>query len=217
MTSSRLVGIPFAPLNYTLGVTSVGWRAYVVGTVVGLVPGTAAVVLLGDAVTGGISPAMFVMFAVSGTLGAGGILVSARGRRRHPAGGAAAAETGPPRARPARPTGCAQPPDGAPVSAGPRVGVGPVGGRGSFAGCGGATGAGVICPGAGGGPGAGKPSVEYSLGLGGLVRGRLRGVRAAREHGGGRGHHDDPGRCPSAHALSPRRSPTLPEHPSVRG
>jgi len=41
-----------------------------------------AVVLLGDAVTGGMSPAMFVMFGLSGTLGAIGILVSARGRRR---------------------------------------------------------------------------------------------------------------------------------------
>ncbi len=82
VTSSRLVGIPFAPLNYTLGVTSVGWRAYLVGTVVGLIPGTAAVVLLGDAVTGGTSPAMLAMLAVSGTLGAAGILVSIRGRRR---------------------------------------------------------------------------------------------------------------------------------------
>ena len=53
VTSTRLVGIPFAPLNYTLGVTSVGWRAYVLGTFLGLLPGTAAVVLLGDAVTGG--------------------------------------------------------------------------------------------------------------------------------------------------------------------
>jgi hypothetical protein len=45
--------------------------------------------------------------------------------------------------------------------------VGPDGGRGSFAGCGGSTGAGVICPGVGAGPGAGKPSVEYSFGLAG--------------------------------------------------
>jgi uncharacterized membrane protein YdjX (TVP38/TMEM64 family) len=82
VTSTRLVGIPFAPLNYTLGVTSVGWRAYLVGTIVGLVPGTAAVVLLGDAVTGGSSPGMIAILAVTATLGAAGILVSARGRRR---------------------------------------------------------------------------------------------------------------------------------------
>lgn len=82
VTSTRLVGIPFAPLNYTLGVTSVRWPAYVVGTVIGLVPGTAAVVLLGDAVAGGTSPAMITVLLVTGTLGAIGVVVSARGRRR---------------------------------------------------------------------------------------------------------------------------------------
>ncbi len=81
VTSTRLVGIPFAPLNYTLGVTSVGWRAYLLGTFLGLIPGTAAVVLLGDAVTGGSSPGMIAILAVTATLGAAGILVSARGRR----------------------------------------------------------------------------------------------------------------------------------------
>lgn len=82
VTSTRLVGIPFAPLNYALGVTSVRWPAYVVGTVIGLVPGTAAVVLLGDAVAGGTSPAMIAVLLVTGTLGAIGVVVSARGRRR---------------------------------------------------------------------------------------------------------------------------------------
>jgi uncharacterized membrane protein YdjX (TVP38/TMEM64 family) len=82
VTSTRLVGIPFAPLNYTLGVTSVGWRAYLVGTIVGLLPGTAAVVLLGDAVTGGSSPGMIAILLVTGSLGAIGVVVSARGRRR---------------------------------------------------------------------------------------------------------------------------------------
>jgi uncharacterized membrane protein YdjX (TVP38/TMEM64 family) len=87
VTSTRLVGLPFAPLNYTLGVTSVGWPAYMIGTVVGLVPGTAAVVLLGDAVTGGTSPGMIAILLVTGTLGAIGVIVSARGRRRSaPAG-----------------------------------------------------------------------------------------------------------------------------------
>lgn len=82
VTSTRLVGLPFAPLNYTLGVTSVSWRAYLLGTIVGLIPGTAAVVLLGDAVTGGASPAMIAILGVTATLGAAGILVSARGERR---------------------------------------------------------------------------------------------------------------------------------------
>lgn len=82
VTSTRLVGIPFAPLNYTLGVTSVRWPAYLIGTVVGLVPGTAAVVLLGDAVTGGTPPGMIAILLVTGALGAIGVIVSARGRRR---------------------------------------------------------------------------------------------------------------------------------------
>jgi uncharacterized membrane protein YdjX (TVP38/TMEM64 family) len=91
VTSTRLVGIPFAPLNYTLGVTSVRWRAYLVGTLAGLVPGTAAMVLLGDAVTGGRSPATLLVLVVTGALGAAGIVVSARGRRRSESGGAEAA------------------------------------------------------------------------------------------------------------------------------
>lgn len=81
VTSTRLVpAIPFAPLNYTLGVTSVRRGPFLLGTVVGLVPGTAAVVLLGDAATGSTSPAMFVIFAVSGAVGLVGVLVSARSR-----------------------------------------------------------------------------------------------------------------------------------------
>ena len=43
---------------------------------------TAAVVFLGDVVTGGSSTSMLLMFALSGTLGLIGILVSSRGRRR---------------------------------------------------------------------------------------------------------------------------------------
>ena len=87
VTSTRLVpAIPFAPLNYTLGVTTVAPGAFVLGTVVGLVPGTAAVVLLGDAATGGASPTMVVIFAVSGLLGLVGLAVSARSGGARPAG-----------------------------------------------------------------------------------------------------------------------------------
>lgn len=79
--STRLVpAIPFAPLNYTLGVTSVRWWHYLVGTAVGLVPGTSAVVLLGDAATGRPSPGMLAAFLVSGAVGLVGFLVSARRR-----------------------------------------------------------------------------------------------------------------------------------------
>ncbi|MEJ2887487.1 TVP38/TMEM64 family protein [Actinomycetospora aeridis] len=79
VVSARFVPfIPFAPLNYTFGVTSVRWRHYLVGTAVGLVPGTAAVVLFGDAVTGSLSPGMLAVFAVSGALGVIGVWLCAR-------------------------------------------------------------------------------------------------------------------------------------------
>jgi uncharacterized membrane protein YdjX (TVP38/TMEM64 family) len=77
--SARFVPfIPFAPLNYTFGVTNVRWRHYLVGTAIGLVPGTSAVVLFGDAVTGSLSPSLLAVFAVSGTLGAIGVALCAR-------------------------------------------------------------------------------------------------------------------------------------------
>ncbi|GAA4938263.1 putative membrane protein YdjX (TVP38/TMEM64 family) [Actinomycetospora succinea] len=79
VVSARFVPfIPFAPLNYTFGVTSVRWRHYLVGTAIGLVPGTSAVVLLGDAATGSVSPSMLAVFVVSGTLGVIGVALCAR-------------------------------------------------------------------------------------------------------------------------------------------
>ena len=84
--SARLVPmIPFAPLNYTFGVTSVRWRHYLGGTVLGLVPGTTAVVLLGDAVTGTLSPTLVVIFVVSGAIGLAGVALCARPTAEGPA------------------------------------------------------------------------------------------------------------------------------------
>lgn len=77
--STRLLpAIPFAPLNYTFGVTTVRWRPYLVGTAIGLIPGTTAVVVAGDAVTGTLSPTSLIVFVVSGSLGLAGVLWSAR-------------------------------------------------------------------------------------------------------------------------------------------
>jgi uncharacterized membrane protein YdjX (TVP38/TMEM64 family) len=79
VVSSRLVpALPFALLNYSFGVTTVRMSPYLVGTAVGLVPGTVAVVLAGDAVTGEASPTTLAVFVVSGLLGVAGVLWSAR-------------------------------------------------------------------------------------------------------------------------------------------
>jgi uncharacterized membrane protein YdjX (TVP38/TMEM64 family) len=77
--STRLVPLlPFAPLNYTLGVSTVRWRHYLAGTALGLVPGTAAAVLLGDAATGALSPTALAVLLVSGAVGLAGVLLCAR-------------------------------------------------------------------------------------------------------------------------------------------
>ena len=60
--SLRLIPVvPFAPLNYAVGASGVRVLPYALATVAGLLPGTAAVVILGDALTGRRQPA-----AVSG-------------------------------------------------------------------------------------------------------------------------------------------------------
>lgn len=93
VTSARLVpALPFAPLNYTLGVTSVRWWPYFLGTLVGLVPNTTVIVLLGNLATGGTSPTMVIVFLVSGAVGVLGMLLSARGWREATARAAAAEE-----------------------------------------------------------------------------------------------------------------------------
>lgn len=97
VTSARLLpALPFAPLNYVFGVTSVRLGPYALGTVVGLVPGTAAVVLLGDAVAGGVTAGMLVIFVGSGALGAVGMVVASRARRDTPPGGPPGPDAGVP-------------------------------------------------------------------------------------------------------------------------
>ncbi|MDT7703470.1 MAG: hypothetical protein QOJ30_5795 [Pseudonocardiales bacterium] len=79
VASMRLVpAIPFSVLNYLCGLSAVRFWPYLVGTVVGIVPGTVAIVVLGDAVTGRPSPALIVVSLICGLVGAAGIVVAAR-------------------------------------------------------------------------------------------------------------------------------------------
>ena len=74
MVSLRLIPmIPFAPLNYCCGVSALPLRTFLAGTVVGSLPGTVAIVTLGDALTGRTSPALLAVYAGLAVVGAAGV------------------------------------------------------------------------------------------------------------------------------------------------
>jgi uncharacterized membrane protein YdjX (TVP38/TMEM64 family) len=88
MLSLRLIpAVPFCVMNYASGLAKVRVLPYAVGTVLGVLPGTVAVVVLGDAVAGGsINPASFAVSLAGGVLGlAGAAIASRRGPAARPA------------------------------------------------------------------------------------------------------------------------------------
>ena len=80
MVSLRLIpAVPFSVLNYASGVSGVRFPPFVLGTVLGVLPGTVAVVVLGDAAVGGNPhPAMFAISLVCGLIGLAGSVLAAR-------------------------------------------------------------------------------------------------------------------------------------------
>ncbi|HVW42946.1 MAG TPA: TVP38/TMEM64 family protein [Amycolatopsis sp.] len=90
ITSLRLIPVvPFAPLGYCCGILDVRPRPYLIGTVLGSLPGTIAVVVLGDALTGGTPPALLACYLAFALVGALGLIKVGRG----PAYGSATSET----------------------------------------------------------------------------------------------------------------------------
>ena len=77
--------IPFTPMNYCCGVSSVRIWPFLLGTVVGSIPGTTAVVLIGDTLTGFGNPAGLIISAVCAAIGAAGLLFVIRRHRPAPA------------------------------------------------------------------------------------------------------------------------------------
>lgn len=81
--SMRMIpAVPFSVLNYAAGASAVRVVPYVVATAIGVLPGTAAVVILGDALTGNISPMLFLVSACTAALGIVGLVFELRLHRR---------------------------------------------------------------------------------------------------------------------------------------
>ena len=82
IVSLRMIpAVPFFALNYAAGLSGVRFAPYLLGTVLGVLPGTIAVVVLGDAAVGGMPhPAMLLVSLVSGAIGLTGALIVARRR-----------------------------------------------------------------------------------------------------------------------------------------
>ncbi len=77
--SLRLIPvIPFSLVNYASGLSSLRPVPYLIASVIGSMPGTAAVVFLGDALTGDADPRMIVASGLLFALGVLGLIVDLR-------------------------------------------------------------------------------------------------------------------------------------------
>lgn len=84
IVSMRLIpAVPFSVMNYAAGASTVRVLPYTLASLVGLIPGTAAVVILGDALTGNVSPLLFVVSMCTASLGVAGLIYEIRIHRRH--------------------------------------------------------------------------------------------------------------------------------------
>lgn len=83
VVSLRLIpAVPFSVINYAAGASAVRAVPYTLATFVGLIPGTLAVVVLGDALTGHVSPTLIVVSLCTGSIGIVGLAFQFRAHRR---------------------------------------------------------------------------------------------------------------------------------------
>jgi uncharacterized membrane protein YdjX (TVP38/TMEM64 family) len=86
--SLRMIpAVPFSVLNYAAGASAVRVLPYLWATLAGLLPGTAAVVFLGDALTGNVSPLLILVSVCTAAVGIAGLVYEIRTHRRHHAVG----------------------------------------------------------------------------------------------------------------------------------
>lgn len=82
--SLRLIpALPFSAINYAAGASAVRVLPYTLATLAGLLPGTAAVVILGDALAGHPSPLLFLVSLSTASVGLVGLVVEIRHHRQH--------------------------------------------------------------------------------------------------------------------------------------
>ena len=82
VVSLRLIpAVPFSVLNYAAGASAVRILPYTVATFVGLLPGTLAVVILGDALTGRVNPLLVLVSFITAGIGVAGLTLEARAAR----------------------------------------------------------------------------------------------------------------------------------------
>jgi uncharacterized membrane protein YdjX (TVP38/TMEM64 family) len=90
IVSLRLIpAVPFSVLNYAAGASAVRFMPYLAATFVGLLPGTLAVVILGDAMTGRVSPMLVAVSLATAGVGVSGLALEVRTARRRPGRSAA--------------------------------------------------------------------------------------------------------------------------------
>ncbi|WP_373693342.1 TVP38/TMEM64 family protein [[Mycobacterium] burgundiense] len=81
--SLRLIpAVPFSVINYAAGASAVRLRPYAAATVLGLFPGTSAVVILGDALTGSVNPLLVLFSLCTAGVGVAGLAFELRSHRR---------------------------------------------------------------------------------------------------------------------------------------
>lgn len=81
--SLRMIpAVPFSVLNYAAGASAVRLVPYTLATLVGLLPGTVAVVVLGDALTGSVNPLLVLVSVLTASLGVAGLYHETRQHRR---------------------------------------------------------------------------------------------------------------------------------------
>ena len=83
MSMRMIPAVPFSVLNYAAGASAVRVLPYTLATLAGVLPGTTAVVILGDALTGNVSPLLFLVSLCTAAVGVAGLIYEIRIHRRH--------------------------------------------------------------------------------------------------------------------------------------